>query len=341
MKSYKNIYPNIISLENLTLAWRKARKGKTKKNYVLEFEQNLMENLFQLHKELKNQTYNPGVLKTFILRDPKTRKISKADFRDRVIHHAIINILEFIFDKTFIEDNCANRKNKGSLFAIKRFAKFQKKITNNLTSEAYCFKADIKHYFQEINHDILLNIIQRKIKDKKVIWLIKCIIERESQFSNGKGMPLGNLTSQFFANVYLNKLDQFVKHKLKIKYYIRYVDDFVILSKSKEQLKIWRGQIQDFLIKELKLVLHPEKSRVINLSMGIDFVGFRNFYYYKLLRKRNVRNMERKIKLFNECKIDSCKFLEIFQGWQAYAKWANSHNLTNKIIKNLSCFLII
>ena len=148
-------------------------------------------------------------------------------------------------------------------------------------------------------------------------------------------MPLGNLTSQFFANIYLNELGQFVKHKLKAKYYIRYVDDFVILHPSKDKLKKWKKEIGIFLKNKLKLELHPDKSRIINLSKGIDFVGFRNFYYFKLLRKRNIRNMERKIELFRKEKISHEKFSEILQGWNAYANWANSYNLVNKI-NNLS-----
>ncbi len=140
-------------------------------------------------------------------------------------------------------------------------------------------------------------------------------------------MPLGNLTSQFFANVYLNELDYFVKHKLKAKYYIRYVDDFVILHSSKEQLKIWKKEISKFLNEKLKLELHPDKSRIINLSRGIDFVGFRNFYYFKLLRKRNIKNMQIKINLFYNKKISLEDFIEFFQGWNAYANWSNDYNL--------------
>lgn len=148
-------------------------------------------------------------------------------------------------------------------------------------------------------------------------------------------MPLGNLTSQFFANIYLNEFDQFVKHKLKAKYYIRYVDDFVILHTSKNQLKIWKKEIGSFLKKKLKLELHPEKSRIINLSKGIDFVGFRNFYYYNLLRKRNIRNMQRKINLFNKKEICYEKLVDSFKGWNAYAKWSNSKNLITKLISSI------
>ena len=258
-------------------------------------------NLIDLHNELKNQAYKPKPLETFVLRDPKTRTISKSDFRDRIVHHAIVNILNPIFEKIFIYDSCANRIGKGNLFALKRFDVFKRKvsrngkiISNKFNDEnyvsGYCLKCDIKHYFQEVNHEVLVNIISRKIKDEKFIWLIKQILNNYS--NNSKGMPLGNLTSQFFANIYLNELDYFVKHKLSAKYYLRYVDDFVILHESKEQLEKWKEQIQTFLEENLKIELHKDKSKTISLSKGIDFVGFRNFYYFRLLRKRNIRRIK-------------------------------------------------
>ncbi len=148
-------------------------------------------------------------------------------------------------------------------------------------------------------------------------------------------MPLGNLTSQFFANVYLNELDYFVKHNLKAKYYIRYVDDFVILHSSKSQLEIWKKDIDNFLKKELKLELHQQKSRIISLSRGIDFVGFRIFYYFRLLRKRNTKTIKDKILLLNQNKITYQKFIDSFQGWEAYARWADSSSLIKKLIKNI------
>ena len=150
-------------------------------------------------------------------------------------------------------------------------------------------------------------------------------------------MPLGNLTSQFFANVYLNELDYFIKHKLKSKYYIRYVDDFVILHNSKEQLEIWKKEISEFLKEKLKIELHPQKSRIISLSKGIDFVGFRIFWHYKLLRKRNIKDMEKKIRLFKEDELDYKQILESFQGWNAYAKWADSFELRNTLSRRINC----
>ena len=339
MITYTNLYPKIYYLFNLIAAWKKARKGKAKKDYIIEFERNLIKNLLKLQEELKRETYKPRQLKSFILRDPKTRKISKSDFRDRIVHHALFDIIEPIFEKIFIYDSCANRIGKGNLFAIQRLYYFIKKISRNgkvngwfniNQVKGYCIKADIKHYFQEVNHHILIQIIKKKIADEKVISLIKLILIN-GQEKEGVGMPLGNLTSQFFANVYLNEFDYFVKHKLKAKYYIRYVDDFVILHKSKEQLIKWKEEISDFLKKELKLELHQEKSKVVPLSRGIDFVGFRNFYYYKLLRKRNISKILIKINQYKLGDITKEKLLEIYQGWQAYARWANSYNLRVKL----------
>ena len=346
MKTHKYIYPRIYSFSNLLLAYKKARKGKTKKIYVNLFEKNLLSNLLGLSEELKNQTYQPKPLKTFILKDPKTRKISKSEFKDRVIHHALVNTLEPIFDKTFIYDSCANRLNKGNLFAIDRFKKFIRKVSrngkvvlnnfkDNNQIKGYCLKADIKHYFQEINHNILLSIIKRKIKDEKVIQLIQKVVNNNGE-REGTGIPLGNLTSQFFANVYLNELDYFIKHKLKAKYYLRYVDDFVVLHNSKEQLNEWKIKIDKFLRNNLNLELHPDKSKILPLSKGIDFVGFRNFYHYKLLRKRNIRKMNSKINNFKNHKLTKEQLLASFEGWRAYAIWANTYKLRKNLFKKLN-----
>lgn len=194
MKTYNNIYKEIISPRNLFLAWRKARKGKTQKKYVIEFEKDLDKNLQLLHDELKNGTYKPKELVRFILKDPKTRVISKSDFRDRIVHHALVNILEPIFDKTFIYDSCANRMGKGNLFALRRFELFARKVSRNGINngwfnsnqvKGYCLKADIKHYFQEVNHEVLINAIERKIKDERVIQLIHLIMDNSIIRSGG------------------------------------------------------------------------------------------------------------------------------------------------------------
>ena len=342
MKTYNNLYSKIISLDNLYLAYKKASKNKSKKYYVLGFEREINYNIEKLHNELQALTYKPKPLKTFILRDPKTRVISKSDFRDRIVHHALVQVIEPIFDPTFIYDSYANRIGKGVIKATARFDEFKRKVSsngkilpNNFNDnnyiEGYCLKADIKHYFDTVDNTILLEIINRKIKDKDVIWLIKQIINNYNGKIEGKGMPLGNLTSQFFANIYLNELDYFVKHQLKVKYYIRYVDDFIIINRNKEKLVILGQEIKKFLKKTLKLEIHPEKYKLINLSRGVDFLGFKNFYFFKLPRKRNIRKIENKIKLFKQKEISYQYLIQSYQGWQAYAMWADTYRLRNKI----------
>ncbi len=326
MKTYKNLYPKLCSRENIALAFKKAQKRKTQKPYVIEFKNNLIENLELLRLELLSETYKPKPLRTFIIRDPKVRKIRKSYFVDRIVHHAICNILEPIFEKRFIYDSFANRKGKGSLNAIKRFDKFKLKASKNNTRNCHVFKADIKHYFDEVNHNTLINILRKKVNDEKLILLISKVLKNHS---NSVGMPLGNMTSQFFANVYLNELDQFVKNELKAKYYIRYVDDFVILHDSKEILESYKEKIDIFLKEKLQLEIHPTKSKILLLKKGISFLGFRNFAYHRLLRKANILNMKRKIIQATQRDYDSlCEFLE---GWMAYANYASTYNLRRKI----------
>jgi retron-type reverse transcriptase len=176
MKTYKNIYEGIYDYKNLISAYKKARKHKTKKPDVIEFHKDYLLNLWHLSNELKNQTYIPRLLKKFIIKDPKTRVIHSSDFRDRIVHHILIMFIEPIFDKEFIYDSCANRRGKGTLFAINRFDFFKRKVAKNFTRNAYCLKADIRHYFEEVDQAILLSIIKRKVKDERVIWLIEQIL---------------------------------------------------------------------------------------------------------------------------------------------------------------------
>ncbi len=327
MKKYKNLYQEICSEENLALAFRKARKRKSQKPYVIEFENNLDENLKILRDELLSEEYKPKPLRTFVIRDPKVRKIRKSYFVDRIVHHAICNILEPIFEKRFIYDSFANRIGKGTLNAIKRFDKFKQKVSKNNTRKCYVFKADVKHYFDEVNHSILINILRKKINDERLISLISKVLKNHSKEIS---MPLGNMTSQFFANVYLNELDQFVKNELKAKYYIRYVDDFVILHNDKNVLDCYKEKIDIFLKEKLQLELHPNKSKILLLNRGIGFLGFRNYPYHRLLRKANVRTMRKRI---TEGDYDSiCEFLE---GWMSYANHADTYNLRSKIADNI------
>ena len=338
----EDLFVELCSYENLKKAFMKARKGKTSKLYVLKFEKELKKNLFALRNELIFRIYKPKPLKTFIVRDPKTRKISKSDFKDRVVHHALINIIKPIFEPNFIYDNFANRIGKGTFNAIERFDYFKRKASKNNSRKCYALKADVKHYFKTVNHDILLEIIKKKIKDKRVLWLIKLIISNHNTKEKGVGMPLGNLTSQFFAGVYLNELDQFVKHRLKAKYYIRYVDDFVILHHDKDILINYKKQINEFLLKNLKLELHPDKSSILTLNTGIGFLGFRIFFYHKLIKKKNLSHFDRKFnklrKLYKEELIDREKIIEKLEGWLAYVSHANTFKYRKNVVKTFNKF---
>ncbi|MBI2508143.1 hypothetical protein HYV89_04275 [Candidatus Woesearchaeota archaeon] len=349
MKTYNNLYSKLCSIENLKLAFKKARKNKSFLPYVVKFEKDLEKELQKINQELKSLTYKPFPLKRFIIRDPKTRTIHASVFRDRVVYHALVNILEPIFDPTFIHDSYASRKYKGTLRAVQRFDEFKRKVSKNgkLIDNpcnrndiiGYALKADIKHYFETVDHEVLLKIIERRIKDKKAIWLVKQILNNFNTKRKGKGMPLGNLTSQFFANVYLNEIDQFVKNKLRAKYYIRYVDDFVILHDNKEKLLEYKDKISKYLM-YLKLELHPTKSNIIPLRNGIAFLGYRVFYYHKLLRKSNLKKFERNFKE----KLEFCEgggafaiddLYNCLQGWFGYAMWADTYKLRKETMRKV------
>ena len=332
-----DLYNKLCSYDNLFLAYTKAIKHKTTTDYVVEFEKDLQNNLLVLRSELLLHSYQPKPSVNFIVRDPKTRKISKSDFRDRVVHHTLCNIIEPIFEKSFIYDSYANRIGKGTLKAIERFDKFKRKASKNNKVKCYILKADIQKYFENVDHNILLSTIKKKIADKRVIWLAQKILANSS--NQNKGMPLGNLTSQFFANVYLNELDWFVKSTLKAKYYIRYVDDFVIFERNKKKLESYMASINKFLAQQLRIKLHPDKSKILCLGDSLTFLGFRVFFHHKLLKKANIRKMNNKFKWLQEsyCKssIDYDVVYDFLEGWSAYAKSANTHNLREKLARQI------
>ncbi len=205
--------------------------------------------------------------------------------------------------------------------------------------KGYVFKADIKRYFENVNQELLLKIINKKIKDKKVLWLIKKILDNYDGKIEGKGMPLGNYTSQFFANIYLNELDYFVKHKLKARFYIRYVDDFVILHKSREILEVYKSEINNFLKEKLKIELHQDKSRIKLLKNGISFLGYKIFYNYKSIKKINKERFEKKffenINDYKEGIEDYNHLISLLNGWFGYIKLANTYKYRRKLAKIL------
>jgi len=248
MKSYKHLFEKIASFENLLFAAKQAQKGKKMKHNVSEFNFGLEGEILKLQEELRSQAYMPGKYRHFYVNDPKRRLISAAPYRDRVVHHAFCNVIEPLFDRTFIYDSYACRAGKGTHKAINRCQRF-------VRANKYVLQCDIRKYFPSVNYRILLSIITRKIRDKKVMWLAELIINSVSCLTSERvgglaglpayrhtglqanpqtGIPIGNLTSQFFANLYLNELDYFVKFDLGEKHYLRYMDDFLIFSKNKK-----------------------------------------------------------------------------------------------------------
>ena len=281
----------IISLENLCLAWQEFIVGKKSKPDVQIFSRNLMDNIVELHQDLVNRTYRHGGYVSFYVNDPKRRHIHKASVQDRLLHHAAHRILYPFFEKTFIANSFSCQKNKGTHKAISRFMSMANKCGKNNSTTCWVLKCDIRKFFASIDHEILLKILGEYIPDKDIMWLLRNIVE-----SFSTGLPLGNLTSQLFANVYMNVFDQWVKHKLKAKYYIRYADDFVFLLRDKAWLENIISQIQEFLLDKLKLGLHPDKVFFKTITSGVDFLGWVNFPKHRILRETTKRRMLNRIK---------------------------------------------
>jgi len=266
-------YHYIISLDNLLEAWREFLKGKRSRKDVQEFELNLMANILSLHKELADKTYRHSDYHAFNISDPKPRNIHKASVRDRLLHHALYRQLYPFFDRTFIYDSYSCRIDKGTHKAINQFRAFAYKVSQNHTKTVWVLKCDIKKFFASVDHSVLKKIITNYIPDQDIRWLFSQVID-SFETSPDKGLPLGNLTSQLLVNVYMNEFDQYMKHKLKVRYYIRYADDFVILSEDKNYLEKLLAKIDLFLREKLKLNLHPNKISISTLASGVDFLGW-------------------------------------------------------------------
>jgi retron-type reverse transcriptase len=334
-------FEDIICLENLLEAWKEFLRGKRNKNDVQEFSLNLMDNIFSLHSDLLNNTYKHGGYQAFNINDPKPRNIHKAIVRDRLLHHAIYRILYPFFDKTFIADSYSCRVNKGTHKAINRFREFSHIVSKNNTQTCWILKCDIRKFFANIDHKILMDILKQYISDKNIIWLLENVIESFSTNRAGVGLPLGNLTSQLFVNIYMNEFDQFVKHKMKAEYYIRYADDFILISEDKDWLKKQIELIREFLSKKLKLELHPDKIFLKTLSSGVDFLGMVNFPKHRILRTATKRRMLRKFEVRrNDLKdelISEKSFNQSLQSYFGMLGHCNGH----KVVKNLEKMLVI
>jgi retron-type reverse transcriptase len=329
-------FEEVISLENLLEAWKEFEKGKKNKKDVQQFSLNLMDHVFMFHSELSNNTYKHGNYQAFKVNDPKPRDIHKASVRDRLLHHAIYRKLYPFFDRTFISDSYSCKIDKGTHKAINQFQKYAHKVSKNNTRTCWVLQCDIKKFFASIDHEILINMLSEYIPDKDILKLLKENIDSfHTKDKNKKGLPLGNLTSQLFVNIYMNKFDQFVKHKLKAKHYIRYADDFVFLSDNKKSLGRYITEIEEFLKKKLKLELHPKKVSINTFASGIDFLGCITFLHHKVLRTKTKRRMFKKLSKkyvdLQSGKIEKEIFEQSLQSYLGILGHCDGANIENEI----------
>lgn len=330
MQMYLNVADTFsfpMTISNLLRAYYSCRKNKRRQLVAIQYETVAETQLTHLLHQLKSRSYQLAPSSCFVVTYPKLREIFAADFKDRVTHHLLINAIEPNFESRFIFDSYACRKDKGTHQAVKRLQSFLRKITQNQTRDACYLQLDIQSFFTSIDKKILYSILVKHLTKYRhssdLLWLAQLIIfndpthnckikgnakllaqipTHKSLFHTPwiKGLPIGNLTSQFFANVYLNELDQFVKRELKVKYYLRYVDDLVLLSRHPQQLTWWRHAINQFLHDHLSLQLHPAKDRTDSVYSGIDWLGYIVKPDYVLCRRRVVANLKSKLHAFNQ-----------------------------------------
>lgn len=311
MQTIKHIYPKIYDFENLHNAYKKAIKCKRDRPDVMEYTDRLEENLIQLQNEFVWKTYEVGRYNIFYVYEPKKRMIMSLQFKDRVAQHAIYSQLNPFFEKQFIFDSYACRVGKGTHRAVNRLYGWLKQ-TDRKPQRYYYLKLDISKYFYRVDHEILMGILSRKIADKDLLHVLSVIINCEDthfglplgadvgnvaydELLGDVGLPIGNLTSQMFANLYLNELDQFCKHRLKLRFYIRYMDDIIILHHDKRFLETVKQEIQIFLDERLRLQLN-NKTCIRPTSMGIEFVGFRVWSTHLKLRKKTAKKLKKRLK---------------------------------------------
>ena len=290
MKSHKDLFSRLVTFENLLLAAKKSSRGKKSKKSVAGFVFGLEKEIIWLLEELTENKYAPRPYNVFEIREPKPRQICSSYFRDRVVHHAICNILEPIFERRFIFDSYACRKEKGSHKALKKCQLYTRKYK-------YFLKCDIRKYFDSVDHEILKQFLQKLIKDQKFLNLLAIIIDHQVPYAvQGKGIPIGNLTSQYFANFYLDRLDHYMKDTLAVGGYIRYMDDFITFSDSKEELQIFLEKIRSFVGSNLKLELKEKVTKIAPVTDGVPFLGFRIFPNLIRLQRANLVRFRKKMK---------------------------------------------
>ncbi|MCC6298350.1 MAG: RNA-dependent DNA polymerase [Anaerolineales bacterium] len=346
MKTHKHLYPQVHDFENLYLAYRKARRGKRGRAQPAMFERVQDDELLNLQEELQTFAYKPGAYHSFFIHDPKKRLISAAPFRDRVVHHALCRVIEPIWERKFIFDSYANRVGKGTHLALDRAQAYARQF-------AYVLQCDVKQFFPSIDHEILRNEFARRIRDDGALWLCDQILqsgagvlseEYDMTYFNGdnllaanrpRGLPIGNLTSQFWANVYLNEFDHFVKRELRCPAYVRYVDDFLLFSNDKRELSNWRSAVIQKLA-GLRLTLHEESAQVYPARTGIPFLGFRVFPDRRRVKRRKVVHFRRKLRrLLETYSTGGLSFEKLnasVQGWINHVRFADSWGLRRAVL---------
>lgn len=293
---FVHTYDSIITVENLLFTWEKFLCGKRNKKDVVQFQSELATHIVGLYTDLKNKTYTHGPYEAFNVSDPKPRNIHKATVRDRVVHHLIYKELYPYFHKRFIFDSYSCRDRKGTHRALNRFRNFAGKASKNHTRTCFVLKCDIKKFFANIDHEILLNILSRHIADSDIVWLIDRVLSSFYATSLGVGLPLGNLTSQLLVNIYMHEFDMFMKQELMIQYYIRYADDFVILSDDKNYLESILPKLHKFLEEKLHLKMHENKVYIKTYDSGVDFLGWIHFPHHRQIRTTTKKKIIRMLK---------------------------------------------
>lgn len=338
MKRTGQLWKEICTYDNALDAYFKARKGKRYKHEVLNFEKDREQNLLKIVDELTALKYKPGGYKTFRVYEPKERLIMALPFKDRVVQHMICNYIEPVYEKRFYEHSYACRREKGVHAASKTIQRWIYNLEVVEGKKIYALKCDIHHYFQSVNHARLKEENRRYLKDPELLRVLDQIIDHNGTFPEGVGIPVGNLTSQLFANVYLNVLDQYIKNELHCRYYIRYMDDFVILSEDINELRAILKQIEAFLNRELKLSLNP-KTTIVAAKNGIDFVGFKHYSQTKKVRKIAMRRMRRLLLKYEKGRISREQFIISFESRTANMEHADTYHLVRRYVEEAEALL--
>lgn len=324
VRKYNNLWEKIISIDNLELAFQRAKKGKSSYRAIQKFEENKDNNLNIIRESLINKTFKTSKYFSKTIYEPKERIIYILPFYpDRIVQHALINVLEPIFVNMFIKDSYACIKDRG-------LHKGSLRTTEYVRRNKYCLKCDIRKFYPSINQDILFNILKRKIKCKDTLWLIKDIIY---SFDGGYNVPIGNLTSQWFGNLYMHELDKYVKEELKIKDYVRYCDDFCLFSNDKKELNICKNNVENFLKNTLDLKM--SKCDLFQTNQGVDFLGYRHFKHCILLRKSTAKRVKKRIprilNKYREKQISPESFRSTVESTLGWIDWANTNNFKESI----------